>query len=63
MSSSQATAKSYSDEDLKKYYDAHKAQFQQEEMVKASHILIKVEKRIISPEERKDVTLGNSFEP
>jgi len=44
MSSSQTTAKSYSDEELKKYYDAHKAQFQQGERVKASHILIKVEK-------------------
>jgi len=46
MSSSQTTAKSYSDEELKKYYDAHKAQFQQGKKVKASHILIKVEKTV-----------------
>jgi len=33
-----------SDEELKAYYEAHKDQFKQEEMVKASHILVKVEK-------------------
>ncbi|MEW5800931.1 MAG: peptidylprolyl isomerase [bacterium] len=33
-----------SEEELKKYYDAHKDQFKQEEMIQASHILVKVEK-------------------
>ena len=41
QNSSNATT---SDEELKKYYDAHKDQFKQEEMVQASHILVKIEK-------------------
>ncbi|MEW6379796.1 MAG: peptidylprolyl isomerase [bacterium] len=40
----QTTSQQASDEDLKKYYEAHKDQFKQEEMVQASHILVKVEK-------------------
>ena len=44
INSTPKTTKSFSEEELKKYYNAHKDQFQQGEMVKASHILIKVEK-------------------
>jgi len=44
MASQTESDSANSDEELKKYYDAHKDQFKQEEMVKASHILVKVEK-------------------
>jgi len=44
MASQTASDSATSDEELKKYYDTHKDQFKQEEMVKASHILVKVEK-------------------
>ena len=44
MHSPQTKSQSFSDEELKKYYDDHKIQFQQGKTVKASHILVKVEK-------------------
>jgi parvulin-like peptidyl-prolyl isomerase len=49
-----------SDEDVKKYYEAHKAepQFQQPERVTASHILINARPNLISQELQRDKNLS-----
>ncbi|MGA1874067.1 MAG: peptidylprolyl isomerase [bacterium] len=44
ISSVSADAKEVSDEELKRYYEENKAQFQEGEKVRASHILMKVDK-------------------
>lgn len=44
ISTSQQNSAPISDEEMKTYYDAHKDQFLQKEMVRARHILVKVPK-------------------